>query len=314
MYRLFMVERNHISYSGFNMGAGENAVISILLDLLEAGSGSLMVIDEIELGLHAKAQKEFILVLKEICKEQKCQIICSTHSPIILEALPPEARFFIQNQNAQTSITKGISSEYAFGKLAGQNTNELNIFVEDDVGEAVIHNIIPLRLRERVKIHIIGSDEAVLKQMAAYYREERQNFIAFLDGDKRTKHNQQIDQIKRHLETRIGRDESDFRDLIDQRLCYIPGGQWPEISIIKFLLDTDTAGILSSQWDIADEEVTSFLEQALSAGKHNEFYHLAELLSKKEHSIRDDCIQAFKRLYQNECTTICNQIENILGA
>ena len=46
------------------MGAGENAVISILLELLLAGAGTLLVIDEIELGLHAKAQKEFITILK----------------------------------------------------------------------------------------------------------------------------------------------------------------------------------------------------------------------------------------------------------
>ena len=66
------------------MGAGENAVISILLELLLAGAGTLLVIDEIELGLHAKAQKEFITVLKEICRSNKCQEICSTHSDIIL--------------------------------------------------------------------------------------------------------------------------------------------------------------------------------------------------------------------------------------
>lgn len=313
MYRLFLVERNQIYYSGFNMGAGENAAISILLDLLSAGPGALMVIDEIELGLHAKAQKEFIVVLKEICKSQKCQIICSTHSSVVLANLPPEARCFIQNQNTRTIITPKVSVEYAFGKLAGQNTHELNVFVEDDVGEAIIRNIIPLSLRERLSIYVIGSDEAVLKQMAAHYREGRQNFITFLDGDKRLAHEQQIDRIKRHLETRINDDEERFHDIISQRLCYIPGETWPEISIITFLLRTDVSDSLSSRWDISKEEIASYFEQALTAGKHNEFYHLAKLLSMDELSIRNDCIKEFKALYPEECSVVCSQIECVLN-
>lgn len=88
-YRLFQVERNHISYSGFNMGAGENAVLQLLIELYTIGTGGLLVIDELELGLHIEAQIALIHELKEICKDQKCQIVCSTHSEYILDALPP---------------------------------------------------------------------------------------------------------------------------------------------------------------------------------------------------------------------------------
>ena len=57
-YRLFEAHRNGILYTGFNMGAGENAVLYLLLELLSAGIGALIVIDEIELGLHVQAQKD----------------------------------------------------------------------------------------------------------------------------------------------------------------------------------------------------------------------------------------------------------------
>lgn len=311
-YRLFLVERNEIAYSGFNMGAGENAVISILLELLFAGPGTLLVIDEIELGLHAKAQREFICVLKEICKNNKCQVICSTHSDIILSSIPPEARFFVQNQNAQTVITQGISAEYAFGKLAGQNTHELDVFVEDEVGKSIIMNLIPLRTRERVKVYVIGSDQAILKQMAARYREMKMNFISFLDGDKRPEHTQQIRQIKNHLESRID-DEQAFQTIIGAKLCYIPGDTWPEMSIMQYLLRAPNLDGLVERWDVPAEDIRMFLEQAMMAGKHKEFFHLAELLAMDESSVRNDCIKLFKAQYPDECRTVCELIDGAIA-
>ncbi|BAL00214.1 hypothetical protein OBV_30150 [Oscillibacter valericigenes Sjm18-20] len=312
-YRLFLVERNEIFYSGFNMGAGENDVVSILLDLLSAGQGTLMVIDEIELGLHAKAQAEFIRVLKEICKENKCQIICSTHSDIILNEIPPQGRFFVQNQGTQTIITPEISAEYAFGKLAGQNTDELDVFVEDVVGKAIIENLVPMRIRERMHTYIIGSDQAILRQMAARYRENKNNYIAFLDGDKRRAHDQQIRNIREYLETRIA-DEEQFSSLINQRLQYIPGDTWPELSFIQYLLAIDNKDRLAESWDVTLDEITSYLEQALTAGKHNEFFALSKLLSMDESSVRNDCVKFFRMTYQERCADIRDKFDCVLAS
>ena len=69
------------------MGAGENAVFSLLIELFSAGKNTLLVIDEIELGLHESAQKRLIQELKKLCLELHCQIICSTHSCTILDYL-----------------------------------------------------------------------------------------------------------------------------------------------------------------------------------------------------------------------------------
>lgn len=79
------------------MGAGENAIFSLLIEIFSAGKNSLIVVDEIELGLHEEAQKRLIYELKKICAKLHCQIICSTHSAKIIDALPPEGRFFIES-------------------------------------------------------------------------------------------------------------------------------------------------------------------------------------------------------------------------
>lgn len=63
--RLFVVDHKDKHYSGFNMGAGENAVFSLLIELFSAGKNSLLVVDEIELGLHEEAQTRLIQELKK---------------------------------------------------------------------------------------------------------------------------------------------------------------------------------------------------------------------------------------------------------
>lgn len=56
-YTLPIVKVGDLTYSGFNMGAGENALFEIFSTLYSCGTGSLLVLDEIELGLHSEAQK-----------------------------------------------------------------------------------------------------------------------------------------------------------------------------------------------------------------------------------------------------------------
>ncbi len=56
-YRLPHVKAKNNIYSGFNMGAGENALFEIMSTILAAPEGLLVVMDEIELGLHESAQR-----------------------------------------------------------------------------------------------------------------------------------------------------------------------------------------------------------------------------------------------------------------
>ncbi len=103
-YRLPMVKSGNNTYSGFNMGAGENALFEIFSVIYSCPHGVLLVIDEIELGLHEEAQTRFIEELKKVCKKRKVQIICTTHSYNIMASVPPEARFFVESFNDKTHI------------------------------------------------------------------------------------------------------------------------------------------------------------------------------------------------------------------
>ena len=78
-YRLFEAKRNNIVYTGFNMGAGENAVLSLLLEIVSAGRGALIVIDEIELGTDSDEAASLYKVLLEHLSHKHCRIVLTTH-------------------------------------------------------------------------------------------------------------------------------------------------------------------------------------------------------------------------------------------
>ena len=173
-YNLPIVKIGNTVYSGFNMGAGENALFEIFSAIYTCGAGALLVMDEIELGLHCDAQKRLIEKLKEACIKTKTQVICTTHSRDIFDCLPSDARFFIENINGKTKLTKGISSDFAFAKLSSNPSYEVDIFVEDEIAKAILLSALPLAIRTRINIEIIGSASAVSRQMAALFLRKQQ--------------------------------------------------------------------------------------------------------------------------------------------
>ncbi|KAM3102510.1 ATP-dependent nuclease [Phormidesmis sp. 146-12] len=232
-YRLPVVaKKDRKVYSGFNMGAGEHSLFELFSIINECPDGSLILIDEIELGLHEKAQENLIKELKEICKKRKFQIICATHSSHILECLPPEGRIFLERTGTETDIIPGISPAYATGKLSGRSNVELDILVEDEAAKLILETVLNRELRLRTKVLPIGSAAAVMRHLAARYKEARHKkddaveVLVFLDGDKLSQKNEQIKQFIKAVENPIEQQEA--KDWVDKRLLFLPGSKWPE--------------------------------------------------------------------------------------
>ena len=51
----------------------------------------LLLMDDIDRGLHPKAQRSLIQQLREVVKESGLSLVASTHSPYVLDELPAEA-------------------------------------------------------------------------------------------------------------------------------------------------------------------------------------------------------------------------------
>jgi len=311
--RLFGTKRGSISYSGFNMGAGENACIGLIYEVICAGKGALIVVDEIELGLHIQAQIKLVNELKKICKTNHCQIVFSTHSKDVLDCLPPEGRIFVGRSDSKTEIIQGVSSELAFGKLSGKSSNELHVFVEDKVAKAFIETVVPKNIRERIHVVPIGQADAIYRQMAAYYREGKENFVAFLDGDQRTTKASGHSKIKNELGDKWTRSQEEFETFIEPRLNYIPGDKWPEYEVVNSLLLLNNFDDLVDQWGADDaENVKQAFELGFSAEEHKEFFAIGESVFLEESRVRTDCINLYKKLCPEKIGPIIDSIARLL--
>ena len=71
IYRIPIVSNEKAIYSGFNMGAGEETLFELFSIIKECPDGSLILIDEIELGLHEDAQARLIDKLKISMRRKK---------------------------------------------------------------------------------------------------------------------------------------------------------------------------------------------------------------------------------------------------
>lgn len=278
-YSLPIVQTGNITYSGFNMGAGENALFEIFSTIYTShtnGGNTLLVLDEIELGLHAKAQKIFMEKLKTICKETNTQVICTTHSKEIFKCLPDDARFFIERMAGKTKITPEISPDFAFSKMSASHKCELDIFVEDEVAEILLQNCLPAEIRSRVKIIIIGSASAIARQLAALHiRGEERPTIAIFDGDQRKKEGDNLKHAKNMHENCT----SQFDEWFKNHIYYLPGNTWPEAWIVEKCDSIHEHVSAELKLDIS--HVGDMLTQSLQAGKHNEFYAIGQYVGLK---------------------------------
>ncbi|EGQ7819257.1 MULTISPECIES: ATP-dependent nuclease [Vibrio harveyi group] len=267
-YRLPIVTSNGRKYSGFHMGAGENALFELFAIMYSVPKGSLIVVDEIELGLHSDAQTKLVSALKELCKTRKLQIICTTHSKEVFEELPEDARVFIDNVNASSVIVNNISPEFAFSKLSSKNTVELCILVEDEVAKALLLTLLPSHIRSRVVIEVIGSSSALSRQLASnYMREQKDNILVVFDGDQKSL---ETTNLKHALKMSEAHSDADFYDWVKPLIDYLPGNTWPEAWIIQKSLEK--VGPLSLLLGASEDETIEACERGLEASKHDEFF------------------------------------------
>lgn len=78
-------------YSEFHFGAGEASVIRIVSAVEETATNSLILIEEIENGLHPVATRRMVEYLIDVADRKSCQVIFTTHSNDALAALPSKA-------------------------------------------------------------------------------------------------------------------------------------------------------------------------------------------------------------------------------
>lgn len=171
------------SYTENNMGFGEGRVLYIVNLLENSPNQSFFVIEEPETGLHEEAQFRFTEYLIDVCIRKKHQIIISTHSRIITNTLPPEARKLLQNKDGNCLVIDNVSSCQISSALSQQA--ELVICVEDIFAKELLTEAIrkiDKTLLPSVSIHEFGDKSAVTSAVDAI-RTIGKKAIAVRDAD-----------------------------------------------------------------------------------------------------------------------------------
>ena len=124
--------------------------------------------------------------------------------------------------------------------------------------------------------------------MAARYRERRAKIslpaCAILDGDQAKMEGNHLNVLNKRLESPNDEAKEAVNQWARNHISYLPGSEWPE----KWILAQDKSVFspLSNEFGVREQELNQFIDEALLAGKHNEFWTLAQKLNREVTYIR----------------------------
>lgn len=242
--RVAIVGNIAAEYSGFHQGAGESTLTELLALPIE--KYSLLAIDEIETSLHPRAQRRLIRDLAQLARLNELQILLTTHSPYVLEELPPEARVYVSGSSNQRTSVRGISAEYAMTSMDDELHTEAEIYVEDVEGERIVRELLVKNaptLARRVTIVPAGSASVLqaLGGMVAAKRFVRPTAVV-VDGDQSP----------------------------SPGCIVLPGGDAPERVVLEKLKEVGFPGIATAL-SRSHTELTDAVDAALTLPDHHDW-------------------------------------------
>lgn len=102
-FEFFDTKRKRVLNDINSLGSGQKAIIHLVFEAYGRGDlkGGVVIIDEPEIHLHYQFQNEYLRVIEEISKEQKCQYILVTHSESLINSVTIHnvKRFALNEEN-----------------------------------------------------------------------------------------------------------------------------------------------------------------------------------------------------------------------
>ena len=246
-------QENGAVYSEFHMAAGERAILRLSKEIAQA-KDALVLIDEVETGLHPFMQKSLMLELQQLALSNNLQIIVTTHSPVVLDSVPEIGRIFLDRNEEGKILVRPPYRDLIQDALYGRLDEKFNLLCEDKIAESLLQgvfDIITPRLnarRESIRIgRDTGAEEFSVHAKAFERLGQLQNFIFVLDGDKRKTGLEQKIQKNTKQEARVvflpqrGCSRSmgvegveGFFGSVGQKAGYCPGRAFPEDTPLGF--------------------------------------------------------------------------------
>lgn len=274
-------------YSEFHMSSGERAILRLSMQLSNL-QNTLVLIDEVEAGLHPYTQQQLMLELQRLALRNDLQIVVTSHSPAILESVPREARIFLERSSDYRNVVlKPAYQDVLQRVLYGQALNKLSIICEDSEAKAVLHGCMDV-LMPKLGLHtndiLIGTDtgkDQFAEHIRAFGKVQQLDGTLFvLDGDAR------------HLDGDLRAEAKHFGSLVEP--LFLPGEEGPEPFLWQALeANKDQIGKLLERGEAGDMIITTMrnIQQAYinAADKKSKIYKnmMYELAREFQHREED---------------------------
>lgn len=173
-FRFYDTRRNQPIGDINSLSAGQKAIIHLVMEAYGRGElkGGVIIIDEPEIHLHYQFQHEYLQVIRDLNRSQKCQYILVTHSEALINSSTINSvRRFALSSDGRTQVYAPIlnTSQKSLIKILDNTRSTYAFFakkvilVEGDSDRYFIKAIIQERYRqleqEIAVLHIVGKGE-----------------------------------------------------------------------------------------------------------------------------------------------------------
>ncbi|MCI5197058.1 MAG: ATP-binding protein [Candidatus Electrothrix sp. AW5] len=114
------------SWDATLLSDGTLRVLAIAAALLSAPEGSLVVIEEVDNGIHPSRAKQLLQSMRDLAEKRELRLLLTTHNPALMDALPDEAMgdvvFCYRNPENGYSELKKLSALVDYPSLIAQGS------------------------------------------------------------------------------------------------------------------------------------------------------------------------------------------------
>lgn len=172
------------SFSEFHFGAGESSIIKMVLGIESVSEQGLILIEEIENGLHPLAVSRLVDYLIDVADRKRIQIIFTTHSKYAISPLPSEAIWAAVDGTA----IQGKLDIHSLYRLTGEVSSKLIIYTEDSFAREWVTAIIRSNRQialDAIEIYPMGGDGAAVAANKHHNLDPSSTVksICIIDGD-----------------------------------------------------------------------------------------------------------------------------------
>ncbi len=251
---LFAAQEGGAAYSELHMAAGERAILRLSQEITQL-NGALVLIDEVEAGLHPWVQQLLMLHLQQLALRNDLQIIVTSHSPVVLDSVPLNGKIFLdRDESSGEVVVRPAYRDLIQNALYGRSNEALKLLCEDEIAEGILEGVFDFLLpQERIKWESVqigrdtGADEFPMHARALAKFGQIQDTVFILDGDQRDR------EIEGEIKDAAGRG-------VNISILFLPGKESPE-SWIWDRLKTIRSDVVIEQLGIDSRGLSTTMNQ-----------------------------------------------------